>query len=68
MLKTVQDNSHPSIKQMIDRILNSGQMRRQEHLTLTSAMLSDQKIIDEERRQINRIFDYIQTGRVKLVD
>jgi hypothetical protein len=43
-------------------------MNRQEHLQLTSAILSDYRITDEERRQINRVFDYIQTGRLKLVD
>lgn len=43
-------------------------MSRQDHLRLTSAILSDNEITEEERRQINRAFDYIQTGRLKLVD
>lgn len=53
---------------MVERIISAGQISRQEHLQLTSTILSDHKISDEERRQINRIFDYVQIGRLKLVD
>jgi hypothetical protein len=60
--------SRPNLQQRIDHILNSGQMKRQEHLLLISAMLSDEKVSDEDRRQINRIFDYIHAGKIKLVD
>ena len=57
-----------SIHQVIDRILESNQIARQEHLQLTSAMLGDKSITDEERKQINRIFDQIQTGRIKTIE
>jgi hypothetical protein len=68
MIRTVQNKSGFSIKQTVDQIIASGQMTRQEHLQLASAILSDYKVTDEERRYINRIFDYIQMGRLKLVD
>jgi polyhydroxyalkanoate synthesis regulator phasin len=64
----LQGKSDSAIKQLVDRIIASGEMTRQEHLSLTSTLLSAQRINDEERTQINRIFDYIQTGRLKLVD
>jgi methyl coenzyme M reductase alpha subunit len=57
-----------TINDIVERIIDSGQISRQEHLQLASAILSDYKITDEERRQINRIFDYIQIGRLKLLD
>jgi hypothetical protein len=56
------------IKPAVEQILAAGQMSRQDHLQLTSAILSDSQMTDEERRQINRVFDYVQIGRLKLVD
>lgn len=53
---------------MVEQILSLGQISRQEVILLTSAMLSDYELTDEDRRQINRIFDYINTGRLKTVD
>jgi predicted secreted protein len=64
----VQTKSSSVIKQLIDGIIQAGHMTRQEHLNLTSTLLSEQKMSDEDRIQINRVFDYIQTGRLKLVD
>jgi hypothetical protein len=60
--------STPSIRSIIEHIIESGQMNRQEYLQLSSAVLSDQRMTDDDRRQINRIFDYIQVGRLKLVN
>jgi hypothetical protein len=53
---------------MVERIVASGKLTRREHLVLTSAILSDDKISEEERHQINRIFDYIQIGRLNFID
>ena len=67
----VRQNPTPSnltIEQLIAQILESHQIGRQQHLQLTSAMLGDKNITDESRRQINRILDQIQTGRIKIVE
>lgn len=56
------------IKPAVELILEKGKMNRQEHIQLTSAMLSDHQMTDKERRQINRVFDYLQIGRLKLED
>jgi hypothetical protein len=56
------------IEPAVDKILEKGKMNRQEHIQLTSAMLSDSQMTHEERRQINRVFDYLQMGRLKLED
>jgi hypothetical protein len=53
---------------VIEQIIATGYINRQQHLQLASAILSDLKITEEERRQINRVFDYLQTGCLKLVD
>ncbi|HEY9621470.1 MAG TPA: hypothetical protein V6C78_13935 [Crinalium sp.] len=68
MVWTIAQKSDLTIKPLIDEIIASGKMSRQQHLQLASAVLSDHHITEEERRHINRVFDYVQTGRLKLVD
>lgn len=68
MSRVTSGRSNLGIKSIAERIIAAGEMSRQEHLHLASTILSDCKISDEERRQINRVFDYVQTGRLKLVD
>ncbi|HEY9641241.1 MAG TPA: hypothetical protein V6C57_12210 [Coleofasciculaceae cyanobacterium] len=63
-----QIKSNVAIKPLIDQIISTGKMSRKDHVQLTSAILSDQRITDEDRREINRVFDYIQIGRLKLID
>lgn len=67
-MRTSQNKSNLTISQMVDRIVTSGKISRREHLVLTSTILSDDKISEEDRYQINRIFDYIQIGRLKFID
>ncbi|WP_086766849.1 hypothetical protein [Nostoc sp. 106C] len=66
--KTVDSESEIGVKQIVDRILSSGSMSRQDHGLLTSTVLANGDINDEDRRQINRIFDHVQTGQLKLMD
>ncbi|MCU0544645.1 MAG: hypothetical protein MUE44_21175 [Oscillatoriaceae cyanobacterium Prado104] len=67
-MRTSQNRSNLTIYQMVERIVASGKLTRREHLILTSAILSDDKISEEDRSQINRIFDYIQIGRLNFID
>lgn len=57
-----------AIRAIITDVLASGRITRKEHLQLSSAILADQSITDDERRQINRVFDYLQTGRLRIAD
>jgi hypothetical protein len=68
MAGDIQGQFPQTLKQIVDRILNSGQLSRLEHLQLVTTILSDYRVTDEERHQINRVFDDIQTGRIKIVD
>ena len=68
MAGDIQGQFPQTLKQIVDRILNSGQLSRLEHLQLVTTILSDYRVTDEERHQINRIFDDIQTDRIKIVD
>ncbi|NEO40419.1 MAG: hypothetical protein F6J90_30395 [Moorea sp. SIOASIH] len=68
MGSTPERQSNLDIETMVNQMITRGQLSRQEYLQLTSAFLCDYNINDAERHQINRIFDNVQTGRVKLVD
>ncbi|MBW4471344.1 MAG: hypothetical protein KME45_13195 [Stenomitos rutilans HA7619-LM2] len=67
-MRSLQSNPNSALHQMVDRILTVGEMSRQEHLKLTSILLAEQRLADSDRTKINRIFDHIQTGRLKLID
>lgn len=68
MVRTGQSKSNVAIAQLVEGIIAAGTLSRQEHLLLTSALLSDRHLTDEDRRQINRIFDNIQIKRIAIVD
>ncbi len=63
-----QSTSNQGITSLIERILTAGQLNRWQYLNLMSAILSNRELSDTDRRQINRIFDYVQTGRLKLIN
>lgn len=56
------------VRQLIDLCLNSERITRQEYLQLTTVVLSNRNITLEDLHQINRIFDRVQQGRIKLID
>ncbi len=58
----------PSVQDTIRRINLSGQITRREHLMLTSALLSNQHLTDEDRLKINQVLDHTQLGKLKLVN
>lgn len=66
--KLGQSKSTLGLKQLVDRIIDSGQIKRQEHVRLTSEILASQDTTTDSCYQINRILDYIQMGRIKLID
>ncbi|MBD2015547.1 hypothetical protein H6F96_16435 [Microcoleus sp. FACHB-53] len=62
-----QNHFSQTLKPIVERILKTGQLSRQEHLQLVTTFLSDYKVTDDDRSQINRIFDDLQTGRLKII-
>lgn len=63
-----QNQFSQTFKPIVERILKTGQLSRQEHLQLVTTFLSDYKVTDDDRSQINRIFDDLQTGRLKIIN
>ena len=68
MVRAINRQTNQHIRQIVEQISSSGQMTRQEHLQLTSRMLSNYKLSEEERRQINQAFDQVHTGHLTIVD
>lgn len=62
------DQSNPIIKPLVEQIIRTGQMSHEQYALLAEAILADCRMSDEDRRQINRVFDSIQIGQLKLVD
>jgi hypothetical protein len=56
-----------TIHQTIERILETNEITPQEHLQIANVLLSGKNITDEDRRQINRIFELIQGDRIKIL-
>jgi hypothetical protein len=68
MMQLVEDCPGAAIQLLVERILTAGKLSQREHLRLTSTLLVDNDLNDEDRRYINRILDYVQIGRLQLVD
>lgn len=68
MLWTSQNQNNLTVERMVERIMVAGEVSRKQYIQLTNALLSEDKVTEEERRQINQIFDRIQFGRIKIVD
>ncbi|AFY44244.1 hypothetical protein [Nostoc sp. PCC 7107] len=65
---SVDSQSEIAIKKIVDKIISSGKLSRQDHALLLSQVFADDLINDRVRRQLNRILDQIQTGQLKLID
>lgn len=62
-------SSQPNlVTQVVKGIIERGQLTPKEYLIITSALISNMKLTQEMKQEINRILDALQTGRLKLVD
>ncbi len=66
--KTINKQSEAAVLKMVDRIIFSRKLSRQDHNLLTATVVADGEISENNRHQINRIFDRIQSGQLRLVD
>lgn len=54
------------ITQLVNKVLEARQITQAQYQTLYDLVLADGTVDELERQQINRLFDAIQTGRVKI--
>jgi hypothetical protein len=56
------------VSEIVDRLISSRQMSHREYHHLCSIILSDNRVDEEERLQINRLLDAIQAGQLRVVN
>lgn len=56
------------IRDLVQQAVNACEISRQDHLQLTSAMLSNPGMAATDRTQINCLLDAIRAGKIRLVD
>jgi len=62
-------SEHPHyLVTMVDQFLRARKITHQQYQDLAQVVLADGSVDDHELQQINRLFDAIQTGRVKVLD
>lgn len=66
--KNIERQAKLEFEQIANRIIASEKMSRQDYTIISSFVTKNGYLNEAGRRLINRIFDYIQTGRMKLVD
>jgi hypothetical protein len=54
------------LTQLVDQVIQARLISLAQYEELTAIVLADGDVDEQERRQINRLFDAIQSGRVKI--
>lgn len=58
----------PDIQSLVSAAIEQGTLSRRDHLSLSTAMLSNPLLTARDRQYINQVFDSIRAGRVRLAD
>lgn len=58
----------PDIQSLVSVAIEQGTLTRRDHLSLSTAMLSNPLLTARDRQYINQVFDSIRSGRVRLAD
>ncbi|MGB3137143.1 MAG: hypothetical protein WBG38_00485 [Nodosilinea sp.] len=56
------------ITDLVSRCIQARTVSQNQYQELTALVLADGTVDEGERKQVNRLFDAIQGGRVKIVD
>ncbi len=56
------------ITELVSQFIQARTISQAQYQELTALVLADGTVDESERRQVNRLFDAIQSGRVKIVD
>ena len=63
-----QQKSSASHRHLIHQVIDTGKVTRQDYMQLTTLFLSEQRISEDDRQQINRIFEQIQAHQIRITD
>ncbi|ESA33293.1 hypothetical protein N836_21640 [Leptolyngbya sp. Heron Island J] len=75
------DRNHPSdtaqieeilekneVTQLVDQLIKAKRITYTQYQSLSKLVLADGTVDEQERRQINRLFDAIQAGAIRIVE
>ncbi|MGV0028021.1 hypothetical protein [Phormidesmis priestleyi] len=62
-----QSASHPTLGQVIDRILSSGYITSADQNYLRRAVLSETPLSQIEQNQVRRVFDHLGMGLLRVI-
>lgn len=68
MVSSLPQNPASDIQTLVSAAMQQGILSRRDHLTLSTAMLSNPGLTPRDRQHINQVFDGIRAGRVRLAD
>jgi transcriptional regulator CtsR len=64
-----QEHLHPdTLDRIVERIFSSHKITRADQQRFMSAMLSRETLSGEDQKKINRVFDALQKGLLRVVD
>lgn len=56
------------VAQLVNQLIRTKRITYTQYQTLSTMVLADGTVDEQERRQINRLFDAIQSGAVRIVE
>ncbi|MEO1590595.1 MAG: hypothetical protein AAFU71_04795 [Cyanobacteria bacterium J06632_22] len=62
------DINKTDVKKLVDRLIVTKRISYAQYKQLSTMVLADGTVDEQERRQINRLFDAIQAGAVRILD
>ena len=67
-MESPENQSTVNVAQLVEQCILSRKISRRQYHQLSVVILADGQIDEEERHQINRLFDAIQSGQLKILD
>ena len=66
--KTEPETSENRVAQLVDQLIRTKRITYGQYQSLSKLVLADGTVDEQERRQINRLFDAIQAGAVRIIE
>ena len=63
-----EDPKPNDVTQLVEQLIRSKRITYPQYQSLSKMVLADGTVDEQERRQINRLFDAIQAGAVRIVE
>ena len=61
-------NAADDVAQLVEKLIRAKRLTYGQYQTLSKMVLADGTVDEQERRQINRLFDAIQSGAIRIVE